>query len=115
MHTGGFYYQGQVNIVNQIDAKIKTPVEGITSGSEITPIFRILDFAFSGIVGRRLGTTDDGTILRSDTHIEVDADTRSTNLTPTTRDVTLSRELKFNLQMKERTTVQNNTVVGRNA
>ena len=27
MHTGGFYYQGQVNIVNQIDAKIKTPVE----------------------------------------------------------------------------------------
>ena len=75
MHTGGFYYQGQVNIVNQIDAKIKTPVEGITSGTEITPIFRILDFAFSGIVGRRLGTTDDGTSLRSDTHIEVDTDT----------------------------------------
>ena len=111
MHTGGFYYQGQVNIVNQIDAKIKTPVEGITSGTEITPIFRILDFAFSGIVGRRLGTTDDGTSLRSDTHIEVDADTRSTNLTPTTRDVTLKRELKFNLQMKEKTTVQNNTTI----
>ena len=111
MHTAGFYYQGQVNIVSQIDAKIKTPVEGITSGSEITPLFRILDFIFSGIVGRRLGTTDDGTTLRSDSHVEVDADTRSTNLTPTTRDVTLKRELKYLLTMKEKTTIRSNTTV----
>ena len=111
MHTGGFYYQGQVNIVNQIDAKIKTPVEGITSGSEITPIFRILDFIFSGLVGRRLGTTDDGTSLRSNTQVEIAESERATTLTPTTRDVTLKRELKFNLTVKEKTTIQNNTTI----
>ena len=56
-----------------------------------------MTLSFSGIVGRRLGTTDDGTSLRSDTHIEVDTDTRATNLTPTTRDVTRKKRIKVQL------------------
>lgn len=111
MHTAGFYFQGEVNTVQRLDAKIKTPVEGIQSGSEITPLFRILNFIFSSIVGRRLGTSDDSTTIKSNNQLFVADSERASNLTPTTRDVTLSRELKYTITMKEKTTVQSNTTV----
>ena len=111
IHTAGFYYQGEVNTVQRLNAKIKQPVEGIQSGAEISPIFRVLDFIFTEMVGRRLGTTDDGTSLRSNAHQGVETEDRATSLAPTTRDVTLKRELKYILQMKENTTIRTNTTV----
>ena len=63
------------------------------------------------MVGRRLGTTDDGTSLRSNAHQGVETEDRTTSLTLTTRDVTLKRELKYILQMKENTTIRTNTTV----
>ena len=111
MHTAGFYYQGEVNTVTRLNLQIKTPVTGIQSGSEITPIFRLIDFIYSGMIGRRLGTVDDGTSLRSNAHNELETADRGTTLTPSTRDVTLKKEMKFTLQMKEKTTIRSNTTV----
>ncbi len=111
IHTAGFYYQGEVNTSQRLNLQIKTPVTGIQSGAEITPIFRLIDFIYTGMIGRRLGTTDDGTSLRSNAHQEIETADRGTTLTPTTRDVTLKRDLKYILRMKEKTTIRSNTTV----
>ena len=92
MHTAGFYLAGEVNTETRLNAQIKTPVEGITTGISETPIMSVFDFIFSPLIGRRLGTASDGTTLKA-THQAVGSSAdRSTFLTNSTRDVTLTKE-----------------------
>lgn len=95
IHTSGFYFSGQVEITNRVDARIKFPITGAISGAVDSPLFNILNTLFSTIFGRRLGTVDDGTSLRANAHIGGDPDFDTSTLSPfssTTRDLTLSRE-----------------------
>ena len=66
MHTAGFYFTGQVNIATQLNARTQSPVIGSVSGVADSPFMRLINTLFSTIFGRRLGTTDDGTTLRTD-------------------------------------------------
>ena len=94
MHTSGFYFTGQVDLQNRINMQVKAPVAGIVSGAIDTPLFNILNVLFTTVFGRRLGTVDDGTTLRSDvlTEGEISAgDDYRDPFTSNTRDVTLTR------------------------
>src|SRR6056300_958280 len=98
IHTGGFYVTGQVNIETTINAGITSPVDGIISGISESPIFGILNTLFSTIFGRRLGTEDDDTTLRVTPQLGVDPDfddSTSEHFTPNTRDLTLTKYIKF--------------------
>ena len=101
MHSAGFYFTGQVNIATSVSAQIQTPVEGITSGLEESPIFNIINTLFTSIFGRRLGTEDDGTTLRANAHLGVDPDfdaTTDEHFTAGTRDLTLTHKMQIKLQ-----------------
>ena len=94
MHTAGFYYAGQVNIANRVNARIRFPVKGIESGSVESPFLQVLNTLFSTVLGRRLGTVDDGTTLRVKPWEAGKPDFDTSTLTPfanTTRDITLKR------------------------
>ena len=54
-----------MNTETRLNAQIKTPVEGITTGISETPIMSVFDFIFSPLIGRRLGTASDGTTLKA--------------------------------------------------
>jgi len=111
MHTAGFYYAGEVNTETRLNAQIKTPVEGITTGISETPIMSVFDFIFSPLIGRRLGTADDGTTLKATPQAVGSSAERSTFLTNSTRDVTLTKEVKVSFPVKERTTIRSNTTI----
>ena len=64
VHPAGFAVFGEVSISSQVSATITTPVTGITS--ETPTLASLFEAALHTIVGRRLGTADDGTALRSD-------------------------------------------------
>ena len=94
MHTAGFYFTGQVDLVSTLNAQIKSPVEGEISGKDQTPIFSILNTLFSTLFGRRLGTVDDGTSLRANANLPADVDLDVSTVEhfgTNTRDVTLKR------------------------
>ena len=94
MHTAGFYFTGQVDLLSRLNLKIKSPVAGIVSGASDTPLFEVIDILFTTVFGRRLGTEDDGTSLRSDNMSEglMDAgDDYRDPFTSNTRDLTLTR------------------------
>ena len=94
MHTAGFYFTGQVDLVNRLSLKVRAPVTGVISGAIDTPLFNILNVLFTTVFGRRLGTVDDGTSLRSDNMTEglMDAgDDYRDSFTTNTRDITLTR------------------------
>ena len=113
MHTSGFYFTGQVNIENRISAQISQPVDGIISGTEESPIFGIINTLFSTIFGRRLGTVDDGTTLRSNPELGVDPDfddSTSEHFTPNTRDITLRRI--YTVKLSQQSTLYNITTRG---
>jgi len=98
MHTSGFYFTGQVNIQSQISAQISSPVEGIISGVSESPIYGVIATLFSTIFGRRLGTEDDGTTLRTNPELGVSPDfddSTSEHFTPNTRDLTLTHKMKI--------------------
>ena len=108
MHTSGFYFTGQVNIESRISAQISQPVEGIISGIDESPIFGIINTLFSTIFGRRLGTTDDGTTLRSNPELGVDPDfddSTSEHFTQNTRDITLRRA--YTIKLSQQSTLYN--------
>ena len=93
VHPSGFYYQNEIGIETRLNARIKSPVDGVVSGVEDTPIFSILNTLFTTVFGRRLGTTTDGTSARATPEDGVDPDmTDSTPdlFTSNTRDVTLT-------------------------
>jgi hypothetical protein len=113
MHTSGFYFTGQVNIESQISAQISQPVEGIISGISESPIYGVISQLFSTIFGRRLGTTDDGTSLRSNPELGVDPDfddSTSEHFTPNTRDITLRRI--YTIRLSQQSTLYNITTRG---
>ena len=94
MHTAGFYFTGQVDLQNRLSLKVRAPVAGIVSGEIDTPLFNVLNVLFTTVFGRRLGTIDDGTTLRSDvlTEGELSAgDDYRDPFTSNTRDITLTR------------------------
>ena len=63
VHPAGFAVFGEVSFSTQVSAKVVTPVTGITSDTpELASLFEAV---LHTIVGRRLGTADDGTTLRS--------------------------------------------------
>ena len=104
VHPTGFYVTGQVNIETQLNARLQTPVEGIVSGVSHAGLALIIDTLFSTILGRRLGTVDDGTTLRSNSHIGVGVDlddSTSEHFTTNTRDVTLKRQYTIRQQLKD--------------
>jgi hypothetical protein len=110
LHTAGFYFTGQVNLETQVSAQITSPVEGIISGIEESPIFGIISTLFSTIFGRRLGTEDDGTTLRATPEIGVNPDFDATStpdlFTSNTRDVTLTRKMKISFPSIVKQTVR---------
>ena len=96
MHTSGFYVTGQVNIELSADAQIQTPVDGLVSGISEEPIYGVVSTLFSTVFGRRLGTEDDGTTLRSNAERGVNPDfdiTTNDLLSDSERDLTLKRRL----------------------
>jgi len=100
MHTGGFYFTGQVNITSRIDAQLRS-FTGINSSESYTQIASILNTLFTTILGRRLGTNTDGTTLRANPELGVDPDFDDSTITPlskTTRDITLNQHISLKLQ-----------------
>ena len=93
LHSAGFYFQGEITIETSLNAEIKR-VTGINSGTEAI-LRSVLTRLYSFLVGRRLGTTTDGTSLRSNAKLGVSADLDQSTITQfdkTTRDVTLTSE-----------------------
>ncbi len=107
MHTSGFYFQGQVNIETRLNARITFPITGGISGIIDEPFFAIVNTLFATIIGRRLGTVDDGTSLRANANIGLPADFNTSTISPfssTTRDVTLVRvpvKISYMSRMRE--------------
>ena len=96
IHPTGFYVTGQVNIETSLNASMSSPVEGVVSGVSHAGLALIINTLFSTILGRRLGTIDDGTTLRSNSHVGVGVDlddSTSEHFTSNTRDVTLKLSL----------------------
>ena len=94
MHTAGYYFTGQVDITSRVNNQIRS-FTGVNSGLVFDPgVDLVINTLFSTILGRRLGTVDDGTTLRSVPELGVDPDfTDSTteHFTANTRDLTLKR------------------------
>ena len=109
MHTSGFYFTGQVDLVSRLSLKVRAPVTGIISGAIDTPLFNILNVLFTTVFGRRLGTVDDGTSLRSDNMTEglMDAgDDYREPFTANTRDITLTRPaIEISMTSRKRATI----------
>jgi hypothetical protein len=94
MHTAGFYLANEVRIQSQINARIRFPIIGQVSGVSEQPIMSVLNTLFGTIFGRRLGTTTDGTTLRTNAKLGVPVDLNPATIehfTPNTRDLTLFR------------------------
>jgi len=113
MHTGGFYFTGQVNIQTQVDAQLRS-FTGTNSGLVFDPgVDLVINTLFSTIFGRRLGTTTDGTTLRVNPELGVDPDLSDSTITPlnkNTRDLTLNQAITIILpEIKEKTAIRNNT------
>jgi len=111
MHTGGFYFTGLVNISSQVDAQIQS-ITGLNSGATGTPIKDVLNTLYSKLVGRRLGTVDDGTSLASNPELAIDVeagDSVIASLGANERDVTLTRNYNIIQPMKEISTHRENT------
>jgi len=113
LHSAGFYFQAEVTIETQISGRLRS-VTGINTG--ITEdIFSVYNTIFTTILGRRLGTTTDGTSLRVNPALGVDpdfTDSTSEHFTPNTRDVTLSAAYKLVNAggiIKETTDIRSNT------
>jgi len=110
LHSAGFYFQGEVGIESQISARLKN-VTGINT-SVTEEIFGVYKTIFTTIFGRRLGTTDDGTTLRSNPALGVDpdfTDSTSEHFTPNTRDLTLTRSYTLIFESVPKITIDGDT------
>ena len=109
MHTAGFYFTGQVDLQSRLSLKVRAPVVGIVSGAIDTPLFEILNVLFTTVFGRRLGTVDDGTTLRSDNMVEGEmsaGDDYRDPFTSNTRDITLTRPpIEISMISRKRATI----------
>jgi len=105
MHTAGFYFTGQVDIESRITVTAGGPVQGVTSGSEEQPFLSIVNTLFQTVFGRRLGTSTDGTTLRTTPKVGVNPDAGDAFADPftaNTRDLTLSESLDINYLSRPR-------------
>ena len=108
MHTGGFYFTGQVNLQTQVSAQIQS-ITGINTGIDYEGIALIINTLFSTIFGRRLGTTTDGTTLRANPELGVDPDFSDSTATPlnkNTRDLTLNQVVTLKIPSITKITVR---------
>jgi len=107
LHSAGFYFQGEVTIESQANARLRS-VTGINT-NVTEDIFGVYRTIFTTILGRRLGTVDDGTTLRANPALGVPADlTDSTieHFTANTRDVTLKRAYTIKFESIPKLTVR---------
>ena len=116
MHTAGFYFTGQVDIINTLDARGRLPLVGAVSGrTEVEiPLIAILNTLFSVIFGRRLGTIDDGTSLRANAlesgSIDLDHNTIE-HFAANQRDITLNRAgIDYDYLSRKRSTIGGQSV-----
>jgi len=108
MHTGGFYFTGQVNITTQVDARLRS-FTTVNSGIDFDGVQLILNTLFSTIFGRRLGTATDGTTLRANAQLGIDpdfTDSTSDHFTPNTRDLTLNQVVTIKVPSIAKITVR---------
>ena len=84
VHPAGWAVFGEV----EIKSRVKAGVVAQTLDSFTPELASLLTNLITTVFGRRLGTNDDGTTLRSSPKVGVDS---HTDLTTTTRDTTLSR------------------------
>ena len=108
MHTGGFYFTGQVNIQTQVDAQLRS-FTTTNSGINFDGVQLVLNTLFSTIFGRRLGTTTDGTTLRVNPELGVDPDFSDSTITPlnkNTRDLTLNQSITLRIPSIAKITVR---------
>jgi len=99
IHPAGFNVFGEVSIRTRVDAQIKkgfTLLNGFGEGDFVS----LLEVIFAEKIGRRLGTTTDGTSVRANPNRGIEQDTA---FAANTRDVTLSTEKKvsFPSQLSE--------------
>ena len=100
MHTSGFYFTGQVDIENRLNLRVKV-AEAINTGAIGEPLIYLMKLIFETVFGRRIGTVDDGTSLRSNSYQEKDLVSIATNQ----RDVTLTRApigVRLNLRLRRK-------------
>ena len=92
LHTAGFYFQGEVNIQSQLDLKLRN-VTGLNTGV-LEVIQGVVKTIFTTLLPRRLGTTTDGTTIRTNPQSGIDPDFNLSTTPPqvnsSTRDVTLN-------------------------
>ena len=91
LHPSGFYFRSEINITNRVSAQISFITGENTGTTEI--LKTMLTTIFSVIVGRRLGTTSDGTSVRTNAKLGVSADidtSTGSQFSSSTRDVTLT-------------------------
>ena len=91
LHPSGFYFRGEINISSRVSAQINFITGENTGTTEI--LKTMLTTIFSVIVGRRLGTTSDGTSVRTNAKLGVPADidtSTGSQFSSSTRDVTLT-------------------------
>ena len=89
VHPAGFYLAGEVSVVSRIDAKLRSG-RLITTGIEQDEIIEAFRVIFGEKIGRRLGTTTDGTSLRASPALGIE---RDVSFTTNTRDVTLNQDI----------------------
>lgn len=88
IHPAGFNVFGEVSIRTSVSAEIK---KGFTllNGFEEGDLVSLLEIIFGEKIGRRLGTTTDGTSVRANANRGIEL---ANSFTSNTRDVTLSTE-----------------------
>ena len=99
MHGAGFYFTGQVDSVNRINAQLKS-ITGINSSISYDGPALVINTLFSTILGSRLGTETDGTSVRANKNLGVGADlndSTSEHFTANTRDRTLTQRITLKL------------------
>ena len=84
VHPAGWAVFGEV----EVKSRVKAGVVAQTLDSFTPELASLFTNLITTVFGRRLGTNDDGTSLRSSPKVDVDS---HTDLTTTTRDTTLSR------------------------
>ena len=92
VHPAGFYVAGEVSIASRLDNKLKSG-RTITAGIEQDEIIEAFRIIFGEKVGRRLGTTTDGTSLRASPALGIE---RDASFTSNSRDVTLNQDITIN-------------------
>ena len=93
IHPAGFNVFGEVSVRTSVNAQIKkgfTLLNGFGEGDFVS----LLEIIFAEKIGRRLGTTTDGTSVRANSNRGIEQDTA---FSANTRDVTLSTQktIKF--------------------